>query len=233
MKIIAHRGFSSLYPENTMLAFKKAYEQKAQAIELDVHLSKNNKLVIIHDETIDRTSNGSGKVMDLTFKELKEYDFSYKFKDYGNCPIISLDEYFDYFYDKDIITNIEIKTDKIEYENIEKLVLGKIYAYGLVDKVIISSFNINSLKRIRNLDSQIKIAYLRSKTPENIIDISKDLKLNYYHPKNTGVSIEMVGILESMGVLTNLWFDNKTDSYDLIDRLKPYGIIVNHIDRFL
>ena len=71
-KVFAHRGFSGRYPENTMLAFEKAVELGVDGIELDVHLSKDGELVIIHDEKVDRTCNGTGKVKDMTLAELKE-----------------------------------------------------------------------------------------------------------------------------------------------------------------
>lgn len=72
----AHRGYSGLYPENTMLAFKKAIEIGASGIELDVHLTKDKEIVIIHDELLDRTTNGTGLVMDHTLKELKTLNLS-------------------------------------------------------------------------------------------------------------------------------------------------------------
>ena len=74
-KNFAHRGFSGKYPENTLLAFEKAIEAGAEGMEFDVQLTKDGELVIIHDETIDRTSNGSGRVKDFTYEELLQYDF--------------------------------------------------------------------------------------------------------------------------------------------------------------
>ena len=79
-KIYGHRGFSGKYPENTMLAFKKAIEIGCDGIELDVHLTKDNELVIIHDEDIKRTANGQGLVRDMTLEELRKFDFSAGFK---------------------------------------------------------------------------------------------------------------------------------------------------------
>ena len=232
MKIIAHRGFSSLYPENTMLAFKKAFEMGVYAIELDVHLSKNKELIIIHDEKIDRTSDGSGFIKDHSLEELQKYSFSYN-KNFENIKISDIDEYFSYFKDKDIITNIEVKTNVIEYENIEKLLMGKIYAYGLVDKIIISSFNLNSLKRIREIDTEIPLAYLTSKKVDNIKNLCKDLNLQYYHPKNTAVSQKEIIDLKNMGVLTNIWFSNKKEDYEKLEILNPNGIITNHVEKFI
>ena len=75
-KIWAHRGASGYAPENTIPAFKLAVEQGADGVELDVHMSSDGKLMVIHDETVDRTSNGTGRVVDMTCQELKRLDFS-------------------------------------------------------------------------------------------------------------------------------------------------------------
>lgn len=79
---LAHRGYSEKYPENTMIAFVEAIEGNFDGIETDVHLTKDNRLVLIHDEKINRTSNGKGYVKDLTYDELCKYNFNYHFKEY-------------------------------------------------------------------------------------------------------------------------------------------------------
>ena len=118
-KIFAHRGFSGKYPENTMLAFEKAVELGVDGIELDVHLTKDNELVIIHDEDIKRTCDGEGLVKDMTLEELKKFDASATFRGvYGFCGIPTLREYFELVKDTDIITNIELKTGVYDYPTI-------------------------------------------------------------------------------------------------------------------
>ena len=79
-KNFAQRGYSGKYPENTMLAFKKAVEAGADGIELDVQLSKDNRIVICHDETVDRTTNGKGYIKDITLEELQKLDASAGYK---------------------------------------------------------------------------------------------------------------------------------------------------------
>ena len=124
IKTYAHRGFSGLYPENTMLAFRKAVEEGfCDGIELDVHLSKDNEIVIIHDETVDRTTNGTGFVKDKSLEELKKLKANYTFNEtYEDQEIPTFEEYCKYVSDKNIITNIEIKTNLIYYPNIEKII---------------------------------------------------------------------------------------------------------------
>ena len=141
-KIIAHRGFSGNYPENTMLAFEKAIEAGAEGIEMDVHLTKDGVPVIIHDEKVDRTTDGTGFVRDMTLEQLRAIDASYRFKGmYGTNPIPTLREYLDFASKHDFITNIELKTSIYEYPGIEKKVIDMLREYKIEERIILSSFN--------------------------------------------------------------------------------------------
>jgi len=112
MKIIAHRGFSGLYPENTMLAFEKALEAGADGIELDIHLSKDGEVMIIHDEALKRTAGHPGAVSDYKRSELEKISAGKTQNDsFGFTPIPSLEEYLSFMAQhKDKFTNIELKT---------------------------------------------------------------------------------------------------------------------------
>ena len=122
-KNFAHRGFSGKYPENTLLAFEKAIEAQADGIELDVQLTKDGEIVIIHDETIDRTTNGKGLVADYIYEELEKFDASYIYTgQFGFNKIPTLREYFNLIKDTNIVTNIELKTGINEYQGIEEKV---------------------------------------------------------------------------------------------------------------
>ncbi len=118
----AHRGFSGRYPENTMSAFRAAVGvHGCDGIELDVQLTKDGQVVICHDERIDRTctSNHHGLVKDYMWDQLCKMDFSYGHPELsGQCPMPSLREYFSYVQDKEIQTNIELKTSVFEYAGI-------------------------------------------------------------------------------------------------------------------
>ena len=132
-----HRGFSGQFPENTLLAFQKAVDAGCDGIELDVHLSRDGEVVIIHDETVDRTTNGSGNVRDFTLEQLKDLDA------YGSFPgkfskneIPTLREYFDLIRDTGIITNIELKTGVYTYPGIEQKTLKLQYGFLEESRVI-------------------------------------------------------------------------------------------------
>ena len=159
--IIAHRGASKQAPENTMRAFQRALELGAGGIELDVQLSADGHLVIIHDETLDRTSNGKGMVGDRTLEELKALDFgswfSHEFKDER---IPTLDELLWFISGWDGLLNIEIKNGPVFYTGIEKAVADVVKKYKRTNHTIVSSFNHYSLVEIRKYEPEIKIAPL-------------------------------------------------------------------------
>lgn len=160
--IFAHRGFSGYYPENTMLAFEKAAsDTHADGIELDIQMTKDGELVIMHDETLDRTTNGSGFLKDYTYKELRQLSVGVNFK--GFLPrqsIASVEEYCEFIKGTSLITNIELKTSVFEYEGIEAKLLAIVDRYNLQDKVWFSSFNHYTLQRLQRLRPNIKCGLL-------------------------------------------------------------------------
>ena len=141
-KIWAHRGASGYAPENTMEAFTLAVQMGADGVELDVQLTKDGQIVVIHDERIDRTTDGTGSVKDYTYEELKKFNAAVNF---GNVtefqPIPTFEEYCAWIAETNIETNIEIKTGCYYYEDIEKKTLDMVHKYGLEKRVLYSSFN--------------------------------------------------------------------------------------------
>ncbi|AJI20984.1 glycerophosphodiester phosphodiesterase [Priestia megaterium] len=163
MFVIGHRGAAGTFPENTMISFKEAARVGAHGIELDVHMTKDGELAVIHDEKVDRTTNGKGYVKDFTYQDLKKLDASYKFKKkYGVCKIPTLNEVMEWASSEGISVNIELKNNIFDYPYLEMKVLDLIYLYKMKDRTMISSFNHNSLARIGSLDSTIETAILYS-----------------------------------------------------------------------
>ncbi len=154
---IAHRGASSLAPENTLAAFDKAVEIGVDGIELDVQLSKDNVPVIIHDEKLDRTTTGRGRVKDCTMAELKKYDAGSWFDpQFNGLEIPVLEEIFARYKDSDLLFNVELKNKTTAYPGIEETVLEYISRYNLEESVIISSFNHDSLLLCRKLNPAVR-----------------------------------------------------------------------------
>ncbi|WP_337766828.1 glycerophosphodiester phosphodiesterase [Phascolarctobacterium succinatutens] len=162
VQIFAHRGFSGYYPENTMLAFKKVAEETvADGIELDIQLTKDGEIVIMHDEMLDRTTNGSGWLKDHTLEELKMLSVGVNVKGFfPRQTIPTLREYFTWLKTTKLITNIELKTSYFEYEGIEEKLIAMVKEFGLEDQIWYSSFNHYTVARIKKLMPEAKCGLL-------------------------------------------------------------------------
>ncbi|KZE66340.1 hypothetical protein AWM68_08220 [Fictibacillus phosphorivorans] len=161
--IFAHRGSCKDCPENTMAAFKKAYEDGADGIELDVQLSKDGIPVIIHDEKLDRTTNKKGYVTDYTYEELTKFDAgSWLSKSFSGEQVPSLQLFLEWIAPLPMLLNIELKNNIIEYNGLEEKVLQLLHHYGMEERTVISSFNHYSLVKIRKMNAYIETAPLYS-----------------------------------------------------------------------
>ncbi|QPQ32632.1 glycerophosphodiester phosphodiesterase [Lysinibacillus sp. JNUCC 51] len=161
MDIFAHRGVSAHYPENTMAAFVAASKLPITGIELDIHLTADRELVVIHDETIDRTSNGSGFVKDYTLQELRAFDYGSWFSsNFDGESIPTLGDVLELFAGTNHRINIELKTDVFPYNGIEALVIKEVAAYQMTERVIISSFNHESIQIVAQRAPYIEKAAL-------------------------------------------------------------------------
>lgn len=169
--IFAHRGSKCNRPENTLAAFQEALHVNSDGIELDVHLSKDNQLVVIHDEKVNRTTSGRGRVCDMTLAQLKQLDAGSWFdKAFHKEKIPTLEEVLNLLLKENFAgyLNIEIKTDIINYPGIEKQLFTLMNTQTFPFKVIYSSFNINTLRNLHALGIKDEIAYLAGKTFQRV-----------------------------------------------------------------
>lgn len=161
MEIFAHRGASGNYPENTIAAFKEAARLPVYGVEFDVHMTADGELVVIHDESIDRTSDGTGYMKDLSLAELKEYDFGSWFSsEFQGETIPTLAEVLDVFDSTGHRLNIELKSDIFSYEGMVAKVLDLIAERQMDSRVIISSFDHSAIRTVKQLKPQIETAAL-------------------------------------------------------------------------
>jgi len=168
-KIYGHRGSKGTSPENTLQSFNEALEAGVAGLELDIHLTKDGEIVVIHDETLDRTTKGKGAVIDLTLAKIKEMDDS----------VPTLQEVLDLLAGTDVELNIELKTSLTAYEGIEAKVLELMK--NETRKVVYSSFNLPSIMRIKQLDPQADIAWLLWQTIPQPAEHMKELNLESLH----------------------------------------------------
>jgi glycerophosphoryl diester phosphodiesterase len=235
MKVFAHRGFSGAYPENTMLAFTQAVAAGADGIELDVHLSNDGKPVIIHDETLLRTTGKPGSVHDYTLDELTSINAGKTFDDkHGDTPIPAFETYCAYIRDKDILTNVEIKTDQVYYPGIEEIVREMVARYDLDDKIIFSSFNWLSVLAVKQLAPHISAGLLREdKALVHAAHIAKRFGIEYYHPGFDLLDDATVKECEGLGIGLNVWTVNTKERLDRLIKWNVAGVISNYPDMCL
>lgn len=181
-KIYAHRGASQYAPENTLAAFQLAYDMKADGIETDVQLTKDRIPILIHDECLDRTTDGLGYVKDYTLAELKELDAGSWFsKEFTNTKLITLEEFLKWIRYKPLYLNIELKNNKIDYDGLETIVYDMVKEYQLVDRTTLSTFSRKSVQRLKKFNQQIEIAYLTSKRNKKLLSEARDMGANAIH----------------------------------------------------
>ena len=185
VKLTAHRGFSGIAPENTLVAFEKAGEYGFYATECDVHLTKDGVWVIYHDDNIFRLTNGYKNIEDATYEELQQYviDNGVNVDNYPNQKIPTLEEYLVICKDMRIIPQIEIKNGS--KEKLQEI-LDLLQKYELKENAIIISFKGEMIKKVRELDEKIELWYLVEEITEENINECKDnnYKLAFNHKKN-------------------------------------------------
>ncbi|WP_338448018.1 glycerophosphodiester phosphodiesterase family protein [Niallia oryzisoli] len=216
---IAHRGASGYAPENTIYAFDKAVEMKADYIEIDVQRSKDGKLVIIHDTTVNRTTNGAGAVKDLTFKELQRLDAGgWKGKHFSGAKIPLFEEVLARYKGK-IGILIELKSPGL-YPGIEEEIVNKLKQFNLDKhkKIIIQSFNFKSMKKMKQLLPDVQIGVLVSKKKNTTEQAIKDFSsyADYYNPSFELLTDDMVRTAKEEGMKVLSWTVRSPEAADFL-----------------
>jgi glycerophosphoryl diester phosphodiesterase len=221
LEIFGHRGAAGTFPENTMISFQEAARVGADGIELDVHMSKDGELIVIHDETVDRTSDAKGYVRDLMYAQIRKIDASYKFKKkYGFCPIPALNEVLEWAAEFPLKVNIELKNNVFEYPYLEMKVIDLIYKLNMKDHVILSSFNHNSIARILSMDSTIETAILYSLQMYEPWNYAKHMSVKGLHPNHRTLNDIVVHAARSEQLAVRPYTVNDVE---LMKRMRDFG----------
>ena len=212
----AHRGVHALAPENSIPSFQEAVNHNYYSAECDVHLTKDNQWVLIHNEDINGRFCQLGDVEDYTLEELKE--FSYKgganFWKYEDMRIPTLDEYLDVFVGTNTRPQIEIKEEDCDYLD---TIVESIKAKGLTEEAIVISFDIEHLKAIHKLEPEIELWYLVDEiTAENIAEV-KAIGDNVWLSANFSVNNEAsIQLAVDAGVGISLWTVNTVEDAQML-----------------
>ena len=224
----AHRGASSYRPENTLISFRYGVELGANGIELDLQKTKDGVVVIFHDDVIDDKSNGKGKICDYTYAELLEMDFgAWKGEEFKGTKICLFEDFAKEFLGKDLTFAIEIKA-----ENLEKEALDIIYKYKKHDKIYISSFKYDILKKVRALDKEMKLSWLIQE-PINEKNVQKLFEIggSQICPEAKDVTEEGIALANEKGLGVRLWGVYNEEIMKKVYPLAPEGMTVNFPDK--
>lgn len=230
--VISHRGANIYAPQNTLPAFEKSVEIGVDGLETDVHLSRDGKLVICHNYTIDETSNGKGKISDMTLGELKSYDFgSYFSPKYKDTKIPSVDEFLSFVETADIsVLNIELKSPEQKGTAIVKETIKAVKEHGLFDKLIISSFDPSLLVEAKAIDKSVRTGLLYGPNKKNTylnrlvtrpVEFAKTIGADAIHPIYIFVDEKIVRSAHEAGIMVNPW---TVDSVKWIEKMINCGV---------
>lgn len=233
-EIYAHRGFSGVYPENTVLAFKKAAEVGAEGIEFDVHLTKDGVPVVMHDENTVRTTGTDALIKDLTLEEFKALDAGFVKKgEFGFVAPPTLREVFEVLAETGMKCNIEIKSGVYEYPNIERKILALMDEFNLREKTIISSFNHFTVCRFKELAPDVKVGFLEESWLIHPGAYTRARGAECFHPFFNCLNHENMQDLRNNGIEINAWTINDEDDMRKALKLQLEIGITNWPDKFL
>ena len=227
--IFAHRGATAYAPENTLPAFELAADMKAFGVELDVHLTKDGVLVVTHDDEISRVSDGKGFVRDLTFDELRSYNFAAKFEKFGRVQIPTLDEVYELLSSRGLCCNVEIKPST---PGIVKKTLDCAVAHGMREKVIYSSFDHWNLTAVLEYDSEAFVAPLYGTQIVKPADYAALFGARAIHPHYAQIlnHPEIVARTNEIGIRIHPWTVDDPEAIKKLCDLNVGAIITNKPD---
>ncbi len=221
--IVGHRGAAGLAPENTIPSFEEAKKYDVDFIEMDVRVTRDGYLVVIHDATVDRTTNGSGLVSNMSLDQIKRLDAGSWFSDrYRGAKIPTLAEALEVLSDGDFGIIIELKE-----RNIEKKTVETIEESGLMDRTIIASFDMDTLANIRNINDNIPLLAISVRYNDRIIERILKLGIRILALRKDIINKHVAHKCRIRGIILNAWTVNDVD---LALRLVRIGVDIISTD---
>jgi glycerophosphoryl diester phosphodiesterase len=223
----AHRGGRQWAPENTLAAFKKSIDLGVHGIELDIHKCKSGELVVIHDDTVDRTTNGKGQVKDLSWDELAVLDAGAWYdKNFAGEKLPLLQEVLD-LVNGQLSINVEIKNCPKDYANIDDDLLAMLASYPHPETIIISSFDHLVIHRIASKTKKYKLAILGDSIIFDLPSYAKSVGAQCWHPEFDCVRLDSVKAAHDHGLEVNTWTVNKPSDWQRAFDLQVDTIITD------
>lgn len=230
-QVWAHRGASGYAPENTLEAFQMAIELGADGVELDVQFTKDRQLVVIHDETIDRVSDGHGKVVDYTLEELRQYNFNRTHPEYERCTIPTLEEVLTLMKPTGMTVNIELKTGINFYDGIEDSVLRMVDRLEMQEQIIYSSFNHYSILKIKEFCPKAHTGFLYADGTLHMAEYASQYMAEALHPSFWNMQyVDLMPDCRQKGIRLHVWTVNNRQDMEQMVQAGVDAIITNYPD---
>jgi glycerophosphoryl diester phosphodiesterase len=232
--LIGHRGYPALCPENTLASFEGAMQAGCDMIELDVTLTRDRKVVVIHDDTLDRTTNGKGPVSGHALEEIKALDAGSWFDArFAEERVPELSEVIKLTAGRCML-NIEIKESAFEaiypVDAIEHQVVKLVKTSGAMDRVIISSFDKRILERIAAMDAPPAVAYISDHgADKSVLEMLLKMRSFSWHPRFTVLTRDQVDMLHAVGIKIFPWTINTRTEAEKVLALGVDGLICNEL----
>lgn len=227
-------------PENTLPSMQMGLQLGADFLEFDIHLTKDGQPVAIHDETLDRTTNGAGLVEDHSLKEVSCLDAGSWFnKKFSRTPIPTLDELLVYIssnhtkHENPARAIVELKTPHYERNKslLAQAVADKLKIHNMVNRVIVISFDPALICQLKTMNAEIACGFLTSKELPDAVDLVGKLKVEAFFPRKNLVTKDMVDTMRGNGILVATWTVNETEEYARVIECGVCAIGTNYPDR--
>ncbi len=234
--VIAHRGFSGAAPENTIAAFKKAIDLGVDMIELDVHLSQDGQVVVIHDDTLNRTTNGKGKVARYTLNELKQLDAGSWFgSQFSEEKIPTLKEVLELVRGQ-VLLNIELKEGDLGQYTMKDLAdrsLQEVERTGMLNQVLFASFDPSAIERIREKNPSISVALIYSKAWSFLHEATGGRPIPVLSCRGTVLTQTNASQARQQGIKVLVWTVNTEEHMEHFLNMGIDGMITDYPDRLI
>lgn len=222
----AHRGASALAPENTLAAFRAAAHAGCDWVETDLRLTADRIPILLHDATVNRTSNARGSVARLTLRQVLRLDAGSWFgRSFRGERIPTLDEALEWSRDRCGL-NLEIKEEE-RPEELVAVVARRILHHGALDRVLFSSFRPQDLRRLRAALPEARLAWLVSRSARGLAPLVREVGLAALHPKDPMAGLRLIRRCHLSGLAVNVWVVNRASRLRELRRMGADGVMTD------
>ena len=230
-RIFGHRGAMGYAPENTLASFRKAVELGVEAIELDVHLTADDELVVLHDPCLERTTSGRGQVHALTLEEIRALDAGAHFgPEFAGERVPTLGEVLEWARGRCVL-DVEIKGAPAPYPGIADRVVELLVRHQMLDRAIVISFDHPTVRRVKALAPDLATGVLYSCRPIDPIRLARDAQADALLPHWSHCAAEDVGRAHAAGLSVHPWATSEPDEIRALLAMGVDSITSNHPDR--